>query len=390
MANISNGSKSFCAFGEEASFAVFPTTSKGLRLGFTSESLTGSRNTFSSQRINANRMVQSIRTGNVSAGGTVGYELGTTHLGLLFKHALLGGNYTTTTVTPVAIADTTAYTRGTYVLSNGNTYLCTLSGTTDTTAVSTGLLSSDPNFIEPCGTAAFQYYGASTKSLYKHVLNAGAILPAVGIAYEKGVYQAAGAISYFRYLGGRVNQVTLGIPQEGALTASFDMLFLDQDIAGATSKFNGYTDLNEEPVAAAQCMVRIKAGSGAFAVETDMQNGQLTLNNQFDPNLYAVGSVRRRDLVEGQREVSLSGQFFFTDLTRYNQWLGESTLAVELTAHYAGQMIQIDLPTTKIGGNPTPSISGNGAISVPLELRTFSPEGNTDLTLTLYNGQATY
>lgn len=88
------GSRGQLAFVEEVTFGTTPNTPTMKGIPFTSESLMTEINTFQSEEIRADRMVQKVLAGNRRPGGDINFELQPEGLTTLFKHAL-GGVVTT-------------------------------------------------------------------------------------------------------------------------------------------------------------------------------------------------------------------------------------------------------------------------------------------------------
>lgn len=82
------GSRSQLAFVEEVTFGTTPNTPDMNGLPFTSESLMTEINTFQSEEIRSDRMVQKVLAGNIRPAGDVNFELQPEGLTTLFKHAL--------------------------------------------------------------------------------------------------------------------------------------------------------------------------------------------------------------------------------------------------------------------------------------------------------------
>lgn len=379
--SIGIGSKSRLAYAEETEFGVFPVDAPAYQLGFNSESIQNTRNTFMSDEINPNRSVSAIRSGNVAAGGDITLELAATGLGVLFKHLLMGG-ITTTAVTPTALPVSTAVARGSYFTSGGRVYLCTRSGTT---SVSNVLSSTDSNVQTLNGTAMFQYFGTGT--VYRHVFNSGIARPAGGLSFERTVV-SSGDETFFTYVGGRVNTFGLNIPQEGIVTSTLGMLFLDMDTAqNNEAQFVSYNATAEEPFAGSGASIEVQLQAGSSFEDLSISTASLNVTNNYDTNIYTIGRTRRRDIVEQRREVTGSFTAFFEDLTKFNYFKNESELLVRYILCHKGMHMRITLPYVKFtGGSPTPTIGGNGVVSSSFDYQAFAPvAGTSDITVELYN-----
>ena len=388
--SVGIGSKSALAYAEETTYGVFPSALAGVGLGFNSESIQNTRNTFKSEEVTRTRNVTSIRSGNVSAGGDVTCDVSPNALGIFFKH-LLTCAAVTTTPTPTALTNSLVVTRGTYYTSVGaNVYLCTRSGTAAANATTVALASVDNSVEEKNGTAYFQYFASSATNLRKHVFTANTVKPTGGIAMEREAFLDTGS-QFFRYVGGRVNSFGLNVPQEGIVTATLGMLFLDLDSTGTATGFTTRTFPNDEPFAGSQVIVRTKPVAGSYAEDFSLTTLSLNVNNNFDSNIYTVGLTRRRDLPEMRREVTASFGAVFEDMTKFNYFQNESTIAVEITMNYQGMFLKMELPYTKFtGGSPAPVISGNGVVNQSFEVSAYNPTGAAEIVVELYNTTTAY
>lgn len=379
--SVGLGSKSELVYGIESAYGVFPSTPAGVALGLLSENIQNTRNTFISDEVNAARVVTSIRTGNVQAGGPIATELSPNALGQFWKHLLMCVPVTTT-VTGTALANSQAATRGAYFSHGGNLYLCIKSGTS---AGSAALVTTDYS-EEVSGTATYMYAGAAG-SIYKHVFQAGNTKPTGGIWVERNSFLDTGS-EFFRYIGGRIQSASLNLPQEGILTANWDMVFLDLDSQSNATLTGSITRPEDEPFAGSQSMIRLKVGAGAYAEDASVSAFTMNIANGFDTNIYAVGARRRRDLPEGRREVNASIQCYFEDITKFNYFKNETLFSTEFTTYNRGQFMLIEMPQGRFqGGQPTPVIAGNGVTSTSFDLTAF---GTNDIKLELYNTTASY
>lgn len=386
--SIGIGSKSRLAFVVETAYGVFPATPTGQQIGFNSESIQNSRNTFTSQEINPNRQVTAVRSGNVSAGGEISTEWSPNVLGVFLKHLLCVAPVTTS-ITPVTMTNSLACTRGTYYTSSARVYLCTRAGTSSASAT-TSMVSVDPNeeFLE--GTAYFQFYAVSAGlALYQHVFAAAVAKPVGGFSVQREVFLDTGS-QFFRYIGGRINTWSLNVPQEGIVTCSFGFLFLDLDTVAGTTIWSSLTNPLDDPFAGSQTVIRTKAPGGSYTEDYSLSTASLSLTNNYDTNPYTVGQKRRRDLPEGTRTITGSFGAFFEDLTKFNFFKNESIIGLEISSNNAGMYAQVEMPTIKLtGGSPAPVISGQGTVSSSFDWQAFT-NGTNDIIVTLKNSTASY
>jgi len=376
------GSKSELTYGVEVTYGVFPTTPTGTALGILSENVQNTRNTFISEEVNPARVVTSIRTGNVQAGGPISTELSANALGVFWRHLLMS-TVVTTTVTGTAISDGLVVTRGAYYSHSGRLYLCIVLGTT---AGSGAALVSTDFSEETSGTARFMY-AAAAGGVYKHVFQAGNTKPAGGLWIERKSFLDTGS-EFFRYTGGRINSAAINLPQEGILTANWDLVFLDMDSQSGATSTGSILRPDDEPFAGSQSQIRLKVGAGSYAEDASVSSFSLNVNNNFQTDIYAVGARRRRDLPEGRREVNASISCYFEDITKFNYYQNETLFSVEFSTYHRGLYMLVEMPQARFqGGQPTPVIAGNGVTTTSFDLTAF---GTSDIKLELYNTTSSY
>jgi hypothetical protein len=388
--SVGIGSKSTLHYVIETAYGVFPSTPTGISIGFNSETLQNSRNTFKSDEVNSSRMVTAIRSGNVMAAGDIVMEFSPNLLGTFFKH-LLCCTPVTTTITPTTLTNSHVVTRGSYYKDATNTYLCTRSGTAAADITTTGALTSvDNNEEVKSGTAYFQFYAVNATAIYQHVFTAAATKPTGGFSIERKAHNDA-ASQYFRYIGGRINTWALNVPQEGIVTNTFGFIFLDLDSVAASTIWSGTTPTSDEPFAGSQTVIQLKAPAGSYVDNFTLSTLSLNVTNNYDANVYTIGQKRKRDLPEGRREISGSFTAFFEDLAIFNYFMNESTVGVKVGSNGRGQFAEIEMPTVKFtGGTPAPVVSGNGTLSSQFNMEAFSSAGGADIVVTLRNSTASY
>lgn len=378
------GSKSTLSYIEETVYGTFPSAQAGTGIGFISESIANSRNPIQSTEINPNRTLTSLRSGNVQAGGAVNIELSGSVLGKFWKHLLMSTD-STSVVTPTALANSQACTRGSYYSSNTRAYLCTRSGTTAANATTSGLLSVDSSTEEVSGTVSFQYIGPVASTITKHTMAGGVTKPTGGLSFERMVYLDSGS-QFFAYTGGRINSFSVQIPQEGIVTATLDLMFKDLLSTATATKFSGTPAIPaDDPFVGIQAICRIKPAGGSYADDMSLTSGSFSISNNFDGNIYAMSSKYRRDLVEQTRSCTGSVSAIFEDMTKFNYFANESVFALEFSFHHLGTWLKVEFPNCKFtGGQPTPVISGPGVVSTSFDFTAFAPSG-TDVNVEMIN-----
>jgi hypothetical protein len=391
--SVGIGSKSILAYAIESTYGTFPGgTPAGTQLGIISENIQSSRSSFASSEINPTRQMTSIRSGNVAAAGEINMEFSPNVLGMLLKHLLMPDSYTATTVTPTALTNSLAVTRGSFYTSPANSsavYLCTRSGTASASASTSGGPVTVDYSEELNGTAYFQYFGAAGSIVYKHTLTAGKTKPTGGFALERQVFLDSG-IQYFRYTGGRINTWSLSVPQEGIVRSNFGFIFLDLDSQSGSSLLGANVAATDEPFAGAECVVQVKPQGGSYADDFSLSDFNLNVTNGFDDRVYSVGQRRRRDLPEGMRVITGSFNAYFENVTKFGYFTGETALALLATFNHAGCYATVEVKKCRLtGGSPAPVVSGNGVLTASFNFEAMT-DGTNDIVVTLYNTTTTY
>jgi len=250
------------------------------------------------------------------------------------------------------------------------------------------------------GTGQVQFTTAGTavtltvpNTIYQHVFTGGVTKPVGGLYVERQAFLASGS-QYFRYSGGRLNTLNLKVPQEGYVTGKFGTVFLNLDSTSASTIFSGSNLLpSDEAFDGAEALLYIQSptGVGAFTADFSLESLDLTISNQYDEKVYAIGSRIRQDLPEGMREVKGNLTCFFEDMVKFGQYVGETTVALRLNFNHRGCLMQIDMPMVRlVGGQPSPTVSGNGVMKQTFDFQAFNQGGAYDIQVTLLNTTATY
>lgn len=387
--SVGIGSKSKLVFVVESAFGTFPSGQTGTNLGFLTEAIQNTRNTFSSQEISSSRQLSSVRGGNVAAGGDISMELSPNALGTFVKH-LLCVSPTTASATITALANSQAVLRGAYISSNTKNYLCTRAGTTSGTATTLGFTSTDTAEEFLSGTATFQYVGAAATTVYSHTFQAAVSKPTGGIAVEREVFLDSGS-KFFRYVGGRINTMAITVPQEGIVTCSFGFLFLDLDSTATSTIFSSPTTPVDEPFSGAGTVMRIAASGGSLTEDFSIDSATINVTNNFDGAVYTIGQRRRRDLPEQMRSVTGNLSAVFEDMTKFNFFANETTVSLEVSFNHLGQFMRITMPEVRLhGGAPAPVISGNGVMKHTFDFTAFKSTGAGDIKIEMFNTTSSY
>lgn len=379
---IAKGSRSALYWKEETTFGVTPS-GNFVSFPFTNETLGQSIPTISTTDIRPDRTTGALRGSNVAVGGSVTADFDVDSHLYFVRHVLGAGDVLSgTPLTPPNLAASTAYARGSYVVSGGaRLYVCVIGGTTDAAITSSSLTAtSGTQTIAGASstTLTFRYVGAHTTAVYSHTLTGGSALPSYGFCIEKQILGGTTAL-YEQYKGLKLGSMELNIPQAGAVTATYNFV-------GTTSSLNGSsgigtpTAVTSELSIGADAMVHINNSNGAAALTTDrFKDCRLTIANNLTEDAYVIGGRFRSDIPEGSRSVSGSVTLYFIDLTEYSLFVNETTFAMVISIVTGGKSIRFEMPEVKFTGDGTPKISDAGPVMATFEFTAFKAAGAHDI-----------
>jgi hypothetical protein len=209
-------------------------------------------------------------------------------------------------------------------------------------------------------------------------------LPTVGISVEKRI-RGSTADTYFQYLGGRVGDLSINVPQEGIVTIDAAWLFKTSNDGTTASVAGTTTQTPDEPVTGFNAEIVVNA-----VTQTVVQSATLKISNNLDSNAFVVGSRQRKDIPVGQRAVSGTLTCFFEDLALFALFAAETVFATKLSFIFNGNYTEFNMPECKFtGGTPTPQIAGNGTVTATFNFDAFKDSGAYDVRVALKNQVAT-
>jgi len=256
--------------------------------------------------------------------------------------------------------------------------------TDDGTAIS---INATPSLVATSGTATLQstkwvYIGASTLSLNKHVLTAGADMPAGGIAVEKGVL-GGDENFYLTLLGGRINTLDIKIQKEKMVESTWGLLFKEA-VQTTTPHAAAGDSITDTSVMCYDVALVI----GDTLACRPVTEGDISLKNNIAEDVYTLCSRYREELPEARREVSGKISTYFRDATEYTLFKNETTFSLVFSFTSSGKTLIIELPENKFTGSPTPTVSGQGVITSDFEFTSFKNTANYDIRVTIIDGNA--
>ena len=332
------GSRVGLLLGEESTFGTAATA--GYVLPLTGTSLALNIESFKSERIRSDRMVDAITPGNFGIDGDITTELQAHGLNTLLKHTL--GDKAYTVDAPIA-------------------------------GVNKHVFTGAPN-LEPAGIG-----GAGTgESL------------SIEIQYTD-------IAQYFLHTGARVTSFSLEFPTTGPVTATFGVSAVA--LAEAGTSFDGTpTDVtadtsnaNEGTTAFSSFHAAVQIPYNSGSPIAFLKRGRIEVANDIGTDNYVVGQRERANLLEGPRAVSGDLTLLFRDLTYYNKWKNSNAESLSLKFQKTGtganeRSIEIVIHNLiYVGeGGGSPTISGGGPIEFTIPFTGLvSVADSTDITITV-------
>lgn len=367
---IAKGSKSELLWKLESSYGVAPAGNWN-SLPVNNESLDEQIESVTTDDIMANRETPAVRGGNITGGGSITVDLAPTRTLFWLAH-MIGATPGAPSVlgAPSAIAVTTAYNRGDYVLAGaGGTIWCCRRGGTTPAAVA-GLLTGT-GIVELSGGTVWEYTAPNGTALQQYVFTPNIDFPTGGFAFEKAI-KGGNANLFLQYLGCRIQGVEINCPQTGPVKATYNVLAKKINKIAATA---GGT-----PTLAAEDFYM---GFDAYVHVNDTQGAggkvhrefSANFNNNVDENCFVVGERERFDMPEGRKSYGGKLSMYFLDATEYDIFKNETEISLMLTLMRAGRQIKIEWPEVKIFGSGDPKISGQGAITQDFDWTAFYQDG---------------
>lgn len=366
---LATSNKSALYWKVEASYGVAPSGNYNTQ-PINNESLDESIDTVVTDDIVPSRENPALRGGNIVPGGSITHDLSPNRSVYLFRHMLCGAFSTGAVSAPSAIAASTAYNRGDYVLAGagGAQWICRRGGTTPGTV--TGLLTGT-GIVELTGGTIWEYAAANGVTRYEHIVQPGISWPATGLTFEKAIL-GGNANLFLQYLGCRINGVEISVPQNGPVKASWSVL--PKNVVAKTSTGAGTpTLLAEDFFMGFDAYVHINDTQGAGGKVH--QSFSANYSNGAQEDVFCIGERYRTDIPEGRKSYGGQLSMYFADRTEYDLFKNETQVAMMLTLIRRGEMIKIEWPEVKLTGQGSPQISGNGALTQNFSWTAFYQSG---------------
>lgn len=344
MSNTERGAATNTVIYEELAYAVAPTSPNGLKLTLTQNGVRMKRGMNNNDDIlNNDRNSSKGTLGRKDIMGTIVTKAGSREISFLMKH-LLGGGFTYQGVASVTIggAGGTGYTNGAAATFSASPAGDTATGTlvvvggaiTGVTITNPGkyLVGAPPTATAPTGTGAT--LTPVLGGLDTSIIKVGA-LP-VGMTMDKQ-FTTLGAVQ--RYLGGRFNQGTLTLTDDGVLMPSFDYIFSDEvddtALLDVSPKFYAIAPF-------AQPKATVTEGGAAMKIASNIK---LTIMNNLDNGIgRTVGNNGAiSDCPEGKMKVDISMTVLFQSLTLLNKAKNETVSSFGLQFSKGTHLWNLDM-----------------------------------------------
>lgn len=378
-----SGSLARVAFWDESSWGVTPGSPSVYLLGAATEGvgLKGTVEKLISKAISSLRGTRNSRGGNITAGGSIPFELPTHGIGRLLKHAIgtaVSGRYATQAAGLTGIA--TRYVQstcptgaGTLTLSGSN-LTWTANGDTAGAAVN---VSAAGEYVLQSGTASKAIYitsagspsgGTATvtvsSSLYKHTIKRGALPAGFGIELgytDIGVYHVA--------TGCRIDKLDISLGTSGFVTGSAEVVAKDFDSDNSAP-------LGTPLSVAHTPYVHHEAVLLDGGVAANIVNFSLSLENQHD-QARRVGSRFLLSSREGQGALTGKVELLFESSAAAARVLNETSTEFDITFSNGTSSFRLRMPNVKFFGDVGVGIPTSQGLLQPLD---WSADVDTAIT----------
>lgn len=183
---------------------------------------------------------------------------------------------------------------------------------------------------------------------------------------------------YQPHLGCFVDKMTVKVPVDGLVTATFDFIGKSQSVFAGTSidSSAGYTAAAAEtPFYHTAASGHIKEGGSAIAYLTSIE---LSINNNSKKN-WALGSNTMRDTTLGTIAIEGTATAYFEDAVIYNKFVNNTATSIDFKLHDGTAGLQFYLPNIRYtAATISPANDGPVLITMP-----FTALYNTGDTSTL-------
>lgn len=217
---------------------------------------------------------------------------------------------------------------------------------------------------------------------YTHTYKAGDTRPYITVEHQ---FTELGTAKYFRYLGAKVNAVSMSMGDDGELVAKFDLVAANRTIASSSFDASpttlGFSRLQNNQLALEE--------GGATISNAKMVS--LNINFNCDTSNYVIGGGGvLGSIPDGVMTVSGKLDALFEDTTLLEKAINETESSLQATfTGSSSSILDITLPEVKYAQND-PSIDGPQGLAVSLDYSAYYTNATeaTSVQVVLTNGEA--
>jgi len=210
-----------------------------------------------------------------------------------------------------------------------------------------------------------------------------------GLTVEKYFAFPSGNSRILRYLGGRVNEWEIGVPNEGVVTARAGLLFREEALVNDSMDDSPTYPTNNEPFNSFQAVIYLDPeGDGSRVAVATVRSVTIRGSNAMSAEEFVLdGTGLRADIPEDERSINGDIEVMFTYDTYelYERTKDNTTVSMELVLTRGANSWHFTIPAMKLRIN-TPQVSGRGPLNLSGTFEAFRDEDSgTDIQLVITN-----
>lgn len=226
---------------------------------------------------------------------------------------------------------------------------------------------------------AFGGVSTSGAGPYTHTFTPGDLF-GKGLTVQVGRPDASGTVQPFSYLGCKVSSLTLSTSVGELVEVSASLIGRDESTAQALGTA-AYT-------ASSTLWTFVHGALTIGGTATPVESLELSIENGLQDSRHRLGSdVSTEQREEAKRNITLSAEVDFTNLTHYNRLASGATAAVVLAFTSGSDTLTFTM-NCRTDGN-TPNVDSTEEIPLSLDLKAVGTTDAAAITAVLVNGQST-
>jgi hypothetical protein len=219
-----------------------------------------------------------------------------------------------------------------------------------------------------------------TTGTYNHVFTPANTLPSYTVEKYDGVMTQ-------QIAGSKCDSMTLSVEAGGDGVFKIEADFLAQSISDKEAQATpSYTDK------APFTFYQVSAQKGGVET-TDVKNFEIEVSNNLKDDKYVLRKSRDvKDIPEGMREVTFSGEMYFVNKAAFIDFMDGKSESLKFTVDtVGGDQLVIDLPKIMYDGYEIPMGGADDEIMASIEgTALYDPETGGEIKMTLLNTTASY